>query len=153
MAFHLHRIGLSTTALKDVLGLSVVQAREYRLGRVPLNMQDVRAFSSALNLEPNELARPLSVDESLEWRFYRVSARHVPEVWSKIGVILKEHRFAATRAASLVCIDATDFRRLIKGEKHTPVLQRPPACKLAAALGLEAPEVFIAGLIPPSLCR
>lgn len=147
VAFNLHKLGLTATALQGLAGITRAHARRLRQGSLPLREGDVQWLHAALGLD-DELVRELSELESLEWAFYRVSARYPVDVWRNAHAAWAP--FLSLRdAAHLIGVPSQSLSGLVAGTRRHPILTRPPAETLADALGLEqGPETFIGGLVP-----
>lgn len=146
VAFHLHRIGISTTALQAG-GFSRLAARDLRQARLLLELPDVAWLGASLALNLDDLARPLTVIEQLDWAFYRTSARHSQQTWQRVKALAAARGLSLRETATVLKQDSSHIRRVVSGKSHTPTLLRPPALWLADALHMESgPEAFIDGL-------
>ncbi len=145
MAFHIHRLGVSTTSLRAA-GLSRDLARSVREGRLPLAPPDAAWLYQILTLDDGQLTRELTVDERTEWDFYRVSARHPVEVWRNAASAWRPH-LSLREVCDLTGSDRTDIRNIVSGKTRSPVLMWSPAQRIAHAMDLkEGANAFLANL-------
>lgn len=146
-AYHLRRLGLTTTALKMLL-----PPRHHRLlndyvaGRAPVVAKDVLAIASQLQLPPDDLLRPLTADEDRAWDFYRVSAANRSVVWGRASAAWSTLAINQREVADLMGLSATVVSSAALGRtKH--ILDYPPAARLAEACKLpDGAHSLIAGL-------
>ncbi|WP_423415857.1 hypothetical protein RLW55_05925 [Hyphomicrobium sp. B1] len=147
MAFHLHRLGLSTTSLRAA-GLSRDLARSVREGRVSLGAADTAWLYQNLALDDGQLTRALTDDERAVWDFYRVSARHPVAVWQNAATAWRPH-LSASDVSAVIGHSRRTIESVVAGKTRRPVLTYEPASRLAEALHLEAgADAFISGLPP-----
>lgn len=146
VAFHLHRIGISTSALQ-ACGIARLAARDLRQGRLLIELPDVMWLVAPLALKLEDLARPLTDVEQLDWAFYRTTARHPGEVWRTVLTLAARQRLSLRQIAMLTSCNPTHIGKAVSGKSHSPALLRPPALLVARRLNLErGPEAFIDGL-------
>ena len=101
-------------------------------------------LATVLQIDANELSRPLTEDETAEWRFYRTSARQVTEVWRRVAEASTAHNFSQRQLSALLEIPQSVINRVMRGERKSPVLNWHDAAKIADALHLpEGAEGFI----------
>jgi hypothetical protein len=144
VAYHLHRLGIPPVKLMRA-GISRDDAREMHAGSIRLTTKDLMHIAAALQLDANDLCRELGDDEKRQWRFYRVSARQVAEVWRRVAETAAAHGCSQHRLGELLGISQSAVSRVIRGERTSPVLNWHDAATIAAALGLkEGPDVFLA---------
>jgi hypothetical protein len=137
---------LSSTALSQALSISRANAQALRQGRLPIGAQDAQWLYQYLAVEPGDITRALRVDETLDWNFYRISARHPVDVWRRAHRQWQPH-MSNRRAAEVLGLDPSHVAAVVAGKTQRPVLSRPPAAQLAHILSLEdGPEAFIRGL-------
>jgi CRP-like cAMP-binding protein len=153
VAFHLHRLGITTAHLTQAEMYREI-ARQLRRGSVMLSTKDVAELATALQLDVHDLSRPLTDDEKAEWRFYRTSARQVTEVWRRVAEASTAHNFTQQQISELLEISKSAVSRAIRGERKTPVLNWHDAAKIADALQLpDGADAFISGLFPQENVR
>jgi len=148
VAFHLHRLGYSATALTDA-GVPRRLARELRRGSLPEQQIDAAWLCHKIGLQRGEsLARPLYQFERLEWDFYRVSARNVTQVWLNAANAWRP-QMSTSQAAKLLGFRRNHVAAVVAGTTQSPVLTWPAAEKLAGALQIQAgAKAFLEGLPP-----
>jgi hypothetical protein len=145
VAFHLHRLGLSTTALRAA-GLSRDLARSIREGRLPLRTADAAWLYQLLAVDDGQLTRILTNDERAAWDFYRVSARHPVEVWQAAALAWRPS-LRVSEVSEVVRQSRRTIESIVAGKTRRPVLTYEPAFRLAERLGLEAgANAFISAL-------
>jgi hypothetical protein len=119
-------------------------ARLLHKGAIALTTKDVIDIAIALQLEPEELCRPLTDDERSAWRFYRLSARNVADVWHRVAEASTAYGLSQRKLGELLGLSQSTISRALRGEKKSPVLNWHGAAAIADALGLEeGPEVFV----------
>lgn len=125
-------------------GVSRDSARQLHQGLIRLSTKDVIHLATALQLEPQDLCRPLSDDEKDEWRFYRASAREVTDVWRRVAQAATANGLSQHRLGQLLGIPQSLISRVTRGERNSPVLNWHDASKIAGALDIEeGAEAFL----------
>lgn len=143
VAFHLHRHGISSTALAET-GMSREAARRIRRGDMDLRDKDIHAMASVLGLQQEDLARPLTDNEAKAWHFYRLSARQVTAVWRSVAHATSAHGITRRQLSKMLDMPESVLSRVVTAERISPVLNWHDASKIAAALGIdEGPDVFL----------
>lgn len=153
MAFHLHRLGITTAHLTQAEMYREV-ARQLRRGSVNLSMKDVDQIAVAMHMDAHELSRALTDDEKTEWSFYRTSARQVTEVWRRVAEASTAHNYSQRQLSELLGKSKGTINSVIRGDRKKPVLDWHDATKIAAALDLpDGAGTFISGLFPEEKTR
>jgi hypothetical protein len=154
VAFHLHRLNISTTALRAAGQLTRAAARQMREGQLLLFPSDTRWLCAALEVEDGELTRPLTDEEQRDWQFYRTSVRHPAAVWARVGSAIAARGLSHAGTADIMGIQAPRVSASLNGAPRGLILQRPPAARLARHLELPlGPDTFIADLPRYPLAR
>ncbi|WP_409562209.1 hypothetical protein [Hyphomicrobium sp. MC8b] len=145
MAYHLHRLGISTTALTAAAGLHRVEALHIRNGRSELSVKDLGFLADALRVPLEALTRLLDDGERLDWDFYRVSGRHPAAVWANVRKQVRAAGMSNAAAAQLLGFKRPNIVRAFSGRPRH-ILYRPPGQTLAEAIGVGDAEVFLDGI-------
>ena len=121
VAFHLHRLNLTGTALRcrsdGILTQRTVTALSN--ARLQLTGLTINQLAGLLSLDVSELTRPLSADEAYEWAVYRASSAHRDIVWA--------NAHSAWTTASLSIKDAAAIMKLSRSLLHRQVRHDVPA--------------------------
>jgi hypothetical protein len=155
MAFHLYRLGLRTTALSSLLGITDQRyVGDFVQGRNALNERHVSDFARLVQVAPEELLRPLTADEAEAWRFYRISAAHHVTVWHRARDAWQVQGLSLSGAARVMGFSPTHVCLALQPHRRRRILALPPAARLADACALPTgAEHFITGLEDPNPCR
>jgi hypothetical protein len=155
MAFHLYRLGLRSTALSSLLGITDQRyVADLVQGRHALTERDVADFARIVQVHPDELLRPLTADEAYAWHFYRVSAANHVKVWHRARDAWQVQGMSLSGAARVMGFSPTHVCLALKPASRRRILALPPAARLAEACALPAGvDTFITGLEDPNSCR
>lgn len=136
------------------VGISRDDARQLHQGSISLSTKDVIHIATALQLDPQDLCRPLGYDEKNEWRFYRASAREVTAVWRRVAEAATAHGMSQHGLGELLGLSQSIISRAIRGERKSPVLNWHHASAIAAALDVEeGADAFLPACIPEQNLR
>jgi len=146
VAFHLHRLNLVGEPLRNTAILPDRHIALLSTARATLADRDIDELARRLCIHSTDLRRPLTDQETLEWRFYRVSARYPHEVWSRAKAAWEPH-MTHSHAARLLGLPRQTLYLCIVDPPETPhtILSYKPALRLAADLGI-TPMDLIRGL-------
>ncbi len=148
-AYHLHRLALSSSALRQRAAISRALARDIRQGRRALSDDDILDLAVRLGIHPRILQQPLDPHARREWDFYRVSARHPRAAWQKVVATTAVAGLSLRTVATVAHVDAKDLSRILAGASLRPVLTWPMADQIAKLIAPEAdPAAFLEGLPP-----
>lgn len=152
LAFHLHRLRASATAL-TCSGL-VANRNDATLllqARITLSNTELAALALALDTSPHQLTRALTPDEDREWLFYRVSAQNRALLWQRAQTLWHNHGLSQRAAARIMGYSPSHVSRALKDDptQKQKVLSLPPAERLTRTIGLpEGVAYFLEDLIP-----
>jgi hypothetical protein len=150
VAFHLHRLGLRSTALAHVLGLSDPRyVADYVQGRADLTEQQAIQFAHLVQVPAEDLLRPLTADEAFAWRFYRISAANHRTVWQRARAAWQSSDLSMSQAATIMGFSSTYVSLALKPDGRRRILSFPPASHLANHCSFPA-DSLIAGLADPN---
>lgn len=147
LAYHLHRLNLSSNAICEQGAIPRSIARHLRQARRPLTDAELIEIAVKLAIHPRELSRKLRPPERNAWDFYRVSARHVPQAWSTALGTAEMHGIPLRAVASAARIHSADLSRIIAGTSLSPAMTWPMASRIARLLPQRhTPWRFLEGL-------
>lgn len=143
VSYHLHRLGITSLHLSQS-GMDRDMARRLREGSQSLSAADINFLAQALQLETEDLSRPLSDDEKAEWAFYRASARQVTAVWRRVAETCTAHSISQNQLSQMLAISQSAISRAMGGQRRSPVLTWDHAIRIAEVLKLaEGAEAFL----------
>lgn len=123
-------------------------AADITQARFPLSASDAAQLANRLGLEPSDLTRPLSPEESSAWRFYRLSATNTPRLWAHIEQLIAHHEISVSEAARVMGMPPSHLSNAFAGREEGRVLTYETARQLAERLKLDGgPESIIAAII------
>ena len=129
VAFHVHRLGLNGTALREITG-SRADAADLAAARVTLTSADVEQLARQLGIEPLELVRDLQPGEREAWAFYMRSAAFGPEMWSRAVALAENNGLSRRDVGEVLRIDRRNLARALSGTSRVVFTQA-----MADALG------------------
>lgn len=138
VAYHLHRLNIRGRRLADALGdFNTHRATALAQGRTALTDATVHQLATLFGLDNYDLTRSLTEAEQREWHFYRVSARHPVEVWSRARSAWSAAGYTNTRAAHVMHLTPNYVSNNSRNHNDKPTpLTFPPARLLSTALAL-----------------
>jgi len=137
VAYHLHRLDFKGAKLARKLQRSNNTAAQLAAGTILLGEQNVIELAAALQLDIDDLRRPLTEDEQREWHFYRVSARHSAFVWRTARSLWEAQKYTTHSAAPIIGLSQSHVARCSSTSNHKPApLLFPAAARLSTALCL-----------------
>lgn len=135
LAFHLHRLHLTGSKLKQSGFTKPHKAHLLSQGRLPLMPRDVDELAAKLGVTVIDLTRPLTPIEQDEWAFYRQSAADRLGVWERAQQAWLEAGLNTTAAAAVMDISLPKVSSALRPE-GTRILAYDEAARLVTALGL-----------------
>lgn len=140
VAYHLHRLKLTGRRLRDCRYCPPYQVTEITQGRVFLQTKDVASLARCLAVEADELSRPLTAQEDVEWAFYRASASQGEKVWQKAHMAWDAAGWSITQAAHVMRLDRSVVQRNITPGNKRGYRVFPYAAAARLADALKRPE-------------
>lgn len=131
LAFHLHRLRMTGRPLRDAIKAKAYLATALAQGRITIENGFIEELATALSIKPYELARPLLETESLEWSFYRSSAKNSRSVWHNAMAIARARNMSLRETANIMGMSHADLINALSG-KRPRILERRQAEILAA---------------------
>lgn len=114
IAFHLHRLGLTGTALSTVTE-SRSDAADIAAARVRLSSQEAERLALRLGVPSSELTRPLRPEETDAWTFYMRSAAKGPEMWLRAVGLAEAHGLSRRGLGQIIRVDRRNLARALAG--------------------------------------
>ncbi len=142
MAFHLHRLNLAGEPLREALQGKAKLATALTQARASTNLSFIAELATALNISPDELARPLIEDETREWSFYRNSAQNHTEVWQRARDLWTKHGLSLRQAAQIIGMKQPNVSSAINGSRPA-IFDWHHAQRLSQAIDVASPEQFL----------
>lgn len=132
MAFHLHRLNLTGTPLREAMNGKAAIATALSQGRMTIENGFIADLAATLNIATEELTRELKDDEQQSWGFYRTSAANKDEVWSNVAAFAATNNISLRSLAHIVGLKEADISNSISG-KRQKVFTLTHALKLSAS--------------------
>lgn len=150
VAYHLHRLKFVGEPLRNARFVPARYLGDLTKGRMPLTAGDLAELARGLDVGVEELSRPLTEGEKMEWAFYRSSARHANEVWRRALKAWTAAGLSNRQVAAILQMPHQKLHQCLVPSPEVPhaALSYPAACRLAAALDLADPSVFVNDLAP-----
>lgn len=146
LAFHLHRLHASATAL---VHSGLVKRRDDATlilqARMTLSSTELTQLARALSVPPEQLTRDLTLAERREWLFYRVSATNRLTVWHRAQDLWRRHNLSQRAAAEVMGYSPSHVSRALKDDptQKQKVLSLPPAERLTRSIALPEGAAYL----------
>lgn len=135
VAFHLHRLRLTGTALVERAdgSLSMKAATAIANARMPIEDGDVVGMCARFGLLPDDLMRHLTSNEAYAWAYYRISDKHRDAVWHNAQRAWQNANVPVSKVAAVMRMPRSlVYRQINRNRDATTTLTWPSASRLAA---------------------
>lgn len=137
-AFHLHRLKLTGKRLRDCGFCRGKLVPLLVQGGMCLTSELVCELAAALGVPSEELTRPLTDEETREWRYYRFAAAHPDRVWSTLQRIITAHGLTLAETAAIMGMERGHLVRNLSNAapRGHRVLSYAAASRFCLAMGM-----------------
>lgn len=132
MAYHLHRLNLTGSPLREALRGKAYLATALSQGRTTIDAGFITTLAATLYVADDELCRHLMDDEIQEWSFYRSSAKARSEIWEAVENHINANNLTHSLAADTLYMDRRKLIDNLSGRRRM-VLERKQIANLLQA--------------------
>lgn len=149
LAYHLHRLSITGEPLREALKGKAYLATALSQGRATIDQDFIDGLAATLNINADDMTRPLLQEETREWSFYRTSAANREAVWENTSAVIRNNNLSLRTVSEITGINPGDLANAMSG-KRPRVLEWHHAEAIAS---ISSPPFDPASLLPEAPSR